>query len=812
MKILIIGGVAGGAGTAARLRRLDEQAQIVMIERGPYISFANCGLPYHLGGVIPERNNLLVMAESAFRARFNVDVRTRHEALAIDRERHIVTIKDLADGKTYEESYDRLVLSTGSSPLVPDLPGSNDPDLYRLWTIPDLDAIMAKAAGAKTALVIGGGFIGLEAAENLQKRGLNVTLVELLPQVLPTLDAEMTTPLRQELARLGIEVKLGVKVVGFSRPDPARLSVELDNGEKLNADLALLCIGVKPNSELAKAAGLPLNARGGVIVDDHLRTVDPAIYAVGDVIETTDPILGGRTMIPLAGPANRQARIAADNLCGRESVYRGTLGTAIVKVGRLAAAGIGWTERRLRQEKREYSKIYLHPASHASYYPGAAPLHMKIIFDQKGLILGTQIVGSDGVDKRIDVISAAMSGGLTVNQLAELELAYAPPFGSAKDPVNLAGMIAANVRQGDSQVVHADAIPADVLLLDVRQPEETALGMINGALAIPLGELRSRLAELPRDRRVVAYCKVGLRGYLAERILRQNGFDAANLSGGYTTWQLFNPAPLPTPVSHNSENCCAVPAVSATSAPPPAVFDTRKTLDVRGLQCPGPIVRLKQEIDNMAPGDELALLAQPSFQTDLESWCRSAGHKLEDFFDNEDGLRAVVRKGVAATLAAAPPSNSAAIVLFSNDLDKAMAAFIIASGMAASGMKVTIFFTFWGLSVLRKENPPPVAKGILDRMFGWMLPRGAGKLSLSKMNMGGMGTVMMKKVMADKNVTPLPRLISDARQLGVRFIACEMAMDVMGLRREELIDEVDDIVGVASFATLIKDGAAPLFI
>jgi len=818
MKVVIIGGVAGGASTAARLRRLDEQAQIVMVERGPYISFANCGLPYHLGGVIPTREQLLVMSEPAFSARFNVDVRTRQEATAINRDRKTVTLKK-EDGTVYEEPYDRLVLATGSSAVLPPLPGADDPDVYRLWNIPDLDAIMAKLGkAARSAVVVGGGFIGLEAAENLRLRGLKVTVVELLPQILPTLDPEMTAPLRQELARLGIDVRLGTKVQGVRRNADGQLEAELDPGEPATGDLVLMCVGVRPNSGLAKAAGLTLNARSGIVTDDHLRTSDPDIYAVGDVIEVAEPVFGGRTMIPLAGPANRQGRIAADNLAGRDSVYRGTLGTAIVKIGRLAAASVGWTERRLRQDGREFQQVYLHPAAHAGYYPGAKPLDIKLIFDAKGHILGTQIVGTDGTDKRIDVIASAINAGLTVDQLAELELAYAPPFGSAKDPVNLAGMVAGNVLRGDTVAVQANAIPAGVLLLDVRQPEETALGAIPEAINIPLGQLRSRLAELPHDRRIVTYCQVGLRGYVAERILRQHGFDAANLSGGMATWKMFHPGPIaPALPAETGSNCCAVRAETATPALPPAVSDSGKKVDVRGLQCPGPVVRLKQEMDALPTGQLLELLAPATFRPDLEAWCRTAGYPVTVADFDADSIRAVVRKGGAQpeNLSISPNAGnnrSAALVLFSNDLDKAMAAFIIASGMAAAGMKVTIFFTFWGLSVLRKENPPALKKGLMDRMFGWMLPRGARHLALSQMNMGGLGATMMKKVMADKRVTALPELIAGARQLGVRFIVCEMAMNVMGLKREELIDDIDEVVGVATFAALVKEGGQPMFI
>jgi NADPH-dependent 2,4-dienoyl-CoA reductase/sulfur reductase-like enzyme/rhodanese-related sulfurtransferase len=480
------------------------------------------------------------MTPEHFSARFRVDVRVNHEVVAIDRTAKTVTVRS-PDGTERRESYDKLLLATGSSPLVPPLPGVDHPRVFRLWTLPDLDSLMAAVeGGARRALVIGGGFIGLETAENLARRGVAVTVVELLDQILPTMDREMTAPLAVELSRLGVGLELGRKVLSF-RPDAEGLAAALADGRELAADLAVMAVGVRPNSELARAAGLALGPRGHIVVDEALRTSDPDIHAAGDVVEVADPVLGGSAAIPLAGPANKQGRLAADAIAGRAVRYRGSYGAAVIQVGELAAAGVGATERRLKAAGADYRKIYLHPASNASYYPGGARLHMKLLFSAEGKILGCQAVGAKGADTRIDVVAAAMRAGVDARGLAELELAYAPPFNSAKDPVNLAGMIASNVLDGDSRVAQADALPEGARLLDVREPDEFAAGTIPGAVNIPLESLRDRLAELDPAAPITVFCQVGLRGYVAERILRQRGFDASNLSGGYTTWKLHNP-------------------------------------------------------------------------------------------------------------------------------------------------------------------------------------------------------------------------------------------------------------------------------
>ncbi|HEY3488973.1 MAG TPA: FAD-dependent oxidoreductase [Candidatus Deferrimicrobiaceae bacterium] len=548
MKLVIVGGVAGGASAAARARRVDEHAEIVLFERGEDISFANCGLPYHVGKTIPNRDALLIMTPARFRARTGIDVRVRQEITAIDPAAHTVTVFDRETERVYTESYDKLILSPGASPIRPAIPGVDDPAVTMLWTLADMDRVKARVDdGIRRVVVAGGGFIGLELVEELRRRNLEVTLVEMAPQLLPPFDPEMTTPLAAELAANGVRLLLESPVAALRRAalgddtQAETVQVVLGDGRTVSADLVVLAIGVRPNATLAQSAGLAAGARGGILVDEKMRTSDPDIYAVGDAVQVTDA-LGNPAQIPLAGPANRQGRIAADNALGGNATYRGTFGTAVVKLFALTAASTGASEKMLKAAAVPYEKIYLNPFSHATYYPGAQMMHLKLLFSQEGKILGAQIVGRDGVDKRIDVIATAMQAGLGVRDLAALELAYAPPYGSAKDPVNFAGFVAANLLDGKTDVAHADALPEGAYLLDVREPAEHAAGAIPGSTLIPLGTLRGRLGELPRDREIVAYCAVGIRGYLAERILKQEGFKASNLSGGFTTWKLFRAA------------------------------------------------------------------------------------------------------------------------------------------------------------------------------------------------------------------------------------------------------------------------------
>ena len=815
MKLLIIGGVAGGASAAARAKRIDEKTEIIMFERGEYVSFANCGLPYHIGKVIPERESLLVMTPEKLKGRADIDVRVRNEVTSVDPDKKIVTVKNLETGKTYTETYDKLIMSPGSSPLRPPIPGADNPEVMVLTTIPDMDKIIAKInAGAKRALVVGGGFIGIEVVENLVELGIETTLVEMFPQVLPPLDKEMTQPISELLELHGVNLYLNNGVSEINQKDSqSAFSVKLKTGETIDTDIVILAAGVRPNSELAKDAGLKLNKRGGIVVNKQLQTSNSDIYAIGDAIEVNDLVLNTPAMIPLAGPANKQGRIAADNVFGKKVEYKGSLGTSICKIFETTAAATGANEKRLIQEGIEYQKFYFTPNSHASYYPGGYILFIKVLFDKSGKILGAQITGNDGVDKRIDLIATAIRNGLTFDDLEELELAYAPPYGAAKDPINFAGFVGNNILRGYSQIVTPDNIPEGSLLLDVREQDEVLCGTLPGSLHIPLGQLRNSLSKLPRDKEIIVFCKVGARGYLAELILRANGFNVRNLSGGYEAWKLFNPTPsICTSVKKNGE-------IKAKSQPLAVSSEIKITTELNacGLQCPGPIVKVKENIDKLNVGEILQVRASDiGFMKDIPVWCTSTGNTLINVKNEKGTIEALIQKGTDGETPMTITENvngekRTTLVLFSNDLDKSLAAMIIAAGFATLGHKVTIFFTFWGINVLRKDNPPRLKKDILSRMFGFMMPRGARKLALSKMHMMGMGTGMMKHVMKTKNINSLPELMKQAQELGVEFQVCEMAMNMMGIQGEELIDNVEH-VGVANFAALSEKSTTTLFI
>jgi NADPH-dependent 2,4-dienoyl-CoA reductase/sulfur reductase-like enzyme/rhodanese-related sulfurtransferase len=548
-RIIIIGGVAGGASAAARARRLSEDAEIIVFERGPHVSFANCGLPYFVGGEIVDKGELLVQTPGSLKARFNLDVRVMSEVIRIDREARSVRVCERDTGREYEESYDALVLATGASPLRPPIPGIGSAHHFVVRDIPDVEQITAWSQDVKGCrfVVVGGGYIGLEMAEQLRHRGFGVTVVEALPQVMAPLDPEMAAWLHAELRANGVALHLGDPVSSFETPsaqEPARASiVVLKSGQRLPADAVILGLGVKPETGLAKDAGLEIGKRGGIRVNEHLQTSDPCIWAVGDAIEVREGIIGEWALIPLAGPANRQGRIAADNIFGRSSRYDQTFGTAILRLFNLTAACTGASEKSLRHAGMAFQAVHLHPGSHAGYYPGAEPIAMKVLFaPDTGRLLGAQAVGGDGVDKRMDVLATALKAGMTVHDLAELELCYAPPFGSAKDPVNLAGMASQNVLAGDVSLAQWEEVatldPEKSFLLDVRRDDERAKGFIPGSTHIPLDALRQRLAELPRDREIITYCHSGQRSYFASRILAQHGFLVRNLSGSYRTWSM----------------------------------------------------------------------------------------------------------------------------------------------------------------------------------------------------------------------------------------------------------------------------------
>jgi NADPH-dependent 2,4-dienoyl-CoA reductase/sulfur reductase-like enzyme/rhodanese-related sulfurtransferase len=549
MKLLIIGGVAGGASAATRARRLSEEAEIVVFERGSDVSFANCGLPYYIGGEITERAKLLVVTPERLQTRYKLDVRVRTSVEAINRAAKKVRARDLITGREYEEAYDKLILATGAAPLLPPIPGVKLPGIFTLRNMQDMDRIKARLdQGVRKAVVVGAGFIGLELVENFVRRRISTTVIELQDQVLPPFDKEMTTPIAEHLAAKGVTLLLGQSAEAFE-PSRDGLTVRLKTGQQLPAQLVVLGVGVRPESKLAVDAGLQVGASGGIRVNEHLHTSDPDIYAVGDAIEVKDFVTGEPIQVPLAGPANRQGRIAADHIFGRNTRYRGTQGTAIVRVFEKTAAMTGASEKALKRSKRPYRKIYIHPTHHAAYYPNAETMTLKLLFDPTtGKILGAQAVGGAGVDKRIDVLAVAVQEGMTVFGLEEMELGYSPQYGSAKDPLNMAGFVAAGLLRDDHPQKDIDGVLAAPaaerpFLVDVRTPPEYSAGHLPGAVNIPVDDLRFRLGELPHDGEIVVYCQVGQRGYLATRILRQAGFPAVNLGGGYKTYQLFEPKP-----------------------------------------------------------------------------------------------------------------------------------------------------------------------------------------------------------------------------------------------------------------------------
>ncbi|MEN8126198.1 MAG: FAD-dependent oxidoreductase [Planctomycetota bacterium] len=814
-RVLIVGGVAGGASAAARLRRLDENAEIVMFERGEYISFANCGLPYHIGNVIKERDRLLVQTPEKMHVRFGIDVRTQTEVLSIDRQAKTIQVRDLKTGEDSTESYDTLVLSPGAEPICPPIPGADSKGVFTLRNIPDMDAIKKGVddGTVKSAVVVGGGYIGLEMAEALIDRGVKVSLVELAPQVMGTVDPEMAAPLHQELQLHGVDLRLNNSVTKIAETDDD-LTVYLSDGKPLTVQMVIMAIGVRPEAHLAKEAGLKLGDRGGIAVNEQMQTSDESIYAAGDAVEVTDFIGSFQTLIPLAGPANRQGRIIADNICGKESAYHSTQGTAICKVFNLAVATTGMNEKGLKRAGLDYEKIFVHPANHAGYYPGAVQMSLKLLFDPKtAKILGAQAVGTEGVDKRIDILAVAMRSGLTVYDLQEMELCYAPPFGSAKDPVNYAGFVAANMLSGDAAICHVeDTIsPADnQFLLDVRTPAEVEAGTIPGAVNIPVDDLRARLSELSKDKEILVFCQVGLRGYLACRTLSQNGFTCRNLTGGYKTYCAAGGIceGVETYQKEMTNDTGQVDTKPETKA-----LEIVTEVNACGLQCPGPIMKLKEAIDGIEVGQAVRIsTSDAGFAADVAGWCHSTGNHLKEQSASGGKYHALIVKGAAAAAVAhGGDAKKKTIVVFSGDFDKAMASFIIANGAAAMGSEVTLFFTFWGLNILRRPESVSVQKNFIEKMFGFMMPRGATKTKLSKMNMAGMGTWMMQGIMKKKNVLSLAELIETAKKNGVRLVGCTMTMDLMGIKKEELIDGVEE-GGVAMYLDKAEDAGVNLFI
>ena len=818
MKYLVIGGVAGGATAAARLRRMDENADIILFERGKYVSYANCGLPYYIGGVITERDKLFVQTVEGFTARFNIDIRPEQEVIAIHPKDKIVEVKNLETGQRYTESYDKLVLSPGAEPLRPGIEGINSKKIFTLRNVPDTDTIKNYVDQNKPrhAVVVGGGFIGLEMAENLHDLGINIAVVEMANQVMAPLDYSMAAIVHQQLIDKKVDLRLEDGVSRFEETSEGIL-VHLRSGKQIATDLVILSIGVRPETRLAKEAGLAIGSLGGIAVNDYMQTSDPDIYALGDAVEVINPVTGKPALIPLAGPANKQGRIVADNIVfGNRETYKGTIGTSITKVFDLTVAAAGANAKLLKREGIAYRSSYTHSASHAGYYPGAVPMSIKILFSpEDGKLLGAQIVGFDGVDKRIEMLAQVIQRKGTVYDLTELEQAYAPPYSSAKDPVNMAGYVAENILTKKVEIIgwrDIARLSSETILVDVRTTDEYSLGSIPGAINIPVDELRSRLSELPKNKPIVVTCAIGLRGYLAYRILAQHGYkDIRNLSGGYKTWSIATAKPTLDQAGSN-------PKMTETEKPVATVAphsSTRQTIriDACGLQCPGPVMQLKKHYAEIKTGDRLLITAtDQGFGKDVAAWCNMTGAQLVGVENKSGVIHATIEKGEPKSACKmVNGGDNKTLIVFSDDLDKALASFVIANGAASTGKKVTMFFTFWGLNVIKKRQKPAVSKDIFGKIFGWMLPAHSGKLKLSKMNMGGAGSWMMRLIMKKKHIDSLESLIAQAAENGVEMIACTMSMDVMGVKQEELMENVT-LGGVATYLERAEDANVNLFI
>lgn len=820
-KILIIGGVAGGATAATRLRRLNEEDQIILFEKGEYISFANCGLPYHIGGSIKERDNLLLQTVEGMSAQYGIDIRNFSEVKSIDKDAKTVTVYDYKRQEEYVESFDELIISTGAKAIKPNIPGFETANnVFTLRNIPDMDLIKAYIAEhhVQTATVIGGGFIGLEMMENLVELGLSVNVIEMAPQVMPSLDFEMAQQLHAQINMHGVNLILND---GLSKIVDQGNLLLLNSGKSLATDMTILSIGVLPENTLAENAGLELGYKGAIKVTPNLQTSAEHIYAIGDVIEVVDTITGKPTNIPLAWPANRQGRIVADVINGIDTAYPGTQGTSVAKIFELTAASTGNSERQLKMNKIEYNAIHIHPNSHAGYYPGASPIALKLLFGKEGQIVGAQAVGTEGVEKRIDVIATAIKFGARADQLAAVELAYAPPYSSAKDPVNMLGYVADNMMSGKLETFQWSDIEElkekNAFFLDVREDFELATGTIEGSVQIPLNQLRDRLGELPKDKTIYVYCQVGQRGYNATRVLEQAAFSAKNLDGGYKTYKHAK-YQLKEFYVKKEDFVDLLEDIKPNNLTQ-TINQEMMTLDACGLQCPGPILKVKQAMDKMKDGQLLKVEASDfGFSADVENWAANTGNTVLDNKIENNKVIATLKKGRGQEVVQnrlmpqegvlQETKNGATMVVFSEDFDKAIASMIIATGAASFGKPVTIFFTFWGLSILKKE---PIKKKGMAKLFDMMLPKNADQLPLSKMNMAGAGQKMIKKIMKDKKVDALPEMIQQAHELGVKFVACTMSMDLMGIEKEELFDFVE-YGGVATFIGDSEQANMQLFI
>lgn len=808
MKVIVIGGVAGGATCATRLRRLKSDWEIIIYERDYYISYANCGIPYYIGGLVP-RENLFVTNPQEMKKKYNIDVFVRHEVIKIDPKNKKVFVKNLESGEEFEDSYDYLLLSPGASPIRPKIPGIESSKIYTLRTITDADKIVKEIeSGKNEATVVGGGFIGIEVTENLVRRGVKVNLVEALPQVLSFIDKDLISYVHDELSNKGVKLYLGSPVKEFKENE--KIETILENGEKVASDFVVFSIGVKPEVNLAKEAGLAIGETGGILVNEKMQTSDPYIYAIGDAVEILNFVSNTKTRVPLAGPTHKQARVAANNIAGIDSKYLGSMATAIVKIFNITAASTGLNSQTLEKLGIDYKFECLSTFNHAGYYPDAYPIYFKVFYENKtGKVLGGQAVGYDGVDTIINSLAPALRFSAKITEFKDIDFAYSPQYGHAKNPLNIVATMAEDDLSGFAPKVSVfevdELIKKGAVLLDVRENEETIAHKLPDSINIPLSELKTRINELSKDKTYIICCSQGQRAYNALRFMLDNGYNAMYLSGGLTFY----------------DSCFSAEKKETTKK---IMSEEKKMedkniikIDAKGLSCPGPLMKLKEVLDKSPEDATIEIEAtDPGFYRDIKSYCESKGLKLISL-EKDKIIKAVIQKLEAketpqrALKEETQKGDSVSIILFSNDFDKVTASLIIGNGALSMGKKVSIFCTFWGLNILRKDYKVDVKKNFIEKMFGMMMPRGAKEITLSKLNMLGMGTKMMRGIMKKYNVYPPEELLKMFIQNGGKVIACSMTMNLMGIKKEELIDGIEE-GGVGTYLSFAEKSGINLFI
>ncbi len=815
MKYVIIG---RGIATAARIRRNDETAEIMLLEKNEYIAYGNCGLPYYIGGIIQDKDELLLEPYDWFSNRYNIDIRTKSEVIKVDPQKKVITVKN-DKGDIYTESYDKLLIATEATPIVPSIEGVDFPAIFTLQNVKDSDAIKnyIQTKQVKNAVIVGAGFVGIEMTESFHNLGIHVSIIEKSKQAHHALDYSMGSILHAHLLEKGVDLFLDNEVLAFSR-EQNRLKIQLEGGKELTTDMILLTVGVEPDTKLAEQAGIELGEIGGIRVDSYMQTSVKDIYAIGDAVEYPHPLTGKPWLSFMANSASRQAIVAADNMVfGNTTTYEGSIGTSITKVFDMVGAATGLNEKKMTESGIPFQSIYVQEFSHAGCYPAATPLYIKLIFDiEKGRLYGGQIVGFEGVDKRIDQIALIIKRKGAIDDLVKSEQAYAPPFSSVKDPIAMAGYVAKNVVTGKMPVVQWHEIDTldrnKVQILDVRTKDEFELGAIIGAMNIPLDDLRSRMDEVLKDKPLYVYCKTGHRGYLAQQILLKNGFKKVyNLTGGERIYQSATTPAIKQGDKNNSKQ--DVEKVINNSVP--TSWEVVKKIDASGLQCPGPILKLKSAIDQIKEGEALEIIStDPAFHRDVEAWTSTTGNPLlSNIIENGKYIATVQKAGKKPDneMAISSSGKGKTIIVFSDNLDRAIATFVLANGAAATGEKVTLFFTFWGLNVIKKVKKPKVKKDFFGKMFTIMLPSSSLKLKLSKFNMFGIGAKMMRHIMKKKGIESVEELRQQALGQGVEFIACEMSMNAMGIQPEELLDEVT-VGGVATYIGWADKSNINLFI